>query len=155
DAREAAVLRLAGAEAQQPFDLGAALLRTTVLRLAADQHVLLLTMHHIVSDGWSIEVLIRELAALYTARLAGRPDPLPALAIQYADLAVWQREWLQGAVLEAELAYWRERLAGATTMLALPTDRPRPAQQTFHGARIARIVAPSLATALKELSVRE
>ena len=102
-----------------------------MLRLGADEHVLLLvTMHHIVSDGWSMGVLIRELAALYAA-YPGRPIRCPPLPIQYADYAVWQRGWLQGEVLEAQAEYWREQLAGAPALLELPTDRPRPAAETI------------------------
>ena len=91
-------------------------------------------MHHIISDGWSIGVLGRELEALYAAFSAGQSSPLPELAIQYADFAVWQRAWLQGAVLEKQLAYWREQLGGELPVLELPTDRPRPAKQSFRGA---------------------
>ncbi len=132
--REEAVRRLAGEEARRPFDLaGAPLIRATLLRSGDGEHVALLTMHHIVADGWSIGVLIRELAALYPAFLAGRPSPLPELPVQYGDFAVWQRGWLRGEVLESQLAWWRRALAGHTT-LELPTDRPRPAVQRFHGA---------------------
>ncbi|HTG36439.1 MAG TPA: non-ribosomal peptide synthase/polyketide synthase [Thermoanaerobaculia bacterium] len=132
--REAAVRRLAGVEARRPFDLGAGpLIRATLLRSGEDEHVALLTTHHIVSDGWSMGVLIGELAALYPALLAGEPSPLPELAVQYGDFAVWQRQWLRGEVLESQLAYWRRVLAGHA-VLQLPTDRPRPAVQQFRGA---------------------
>ncbi len=132
--REAAVRLLAEEERRRTFDLAAGpLIRATLLRLGEDEHAGLLTLHHIVSDGWSIGVLIREIAALYTAFTTGRPSPLPELPIQYADFAVWQREWLQGEVLEAQLAWWRRVLAGHST-LQLPTDRPRPAIQRFNGA---------------------
>ena len=87
-------------------------------------------MHHIVSDGWSLGVLYRELGALYGAFAAGEPSPLPELPVQYADYALWQRRWLSGEVLERQLGYWREQLAGAPAQLTLPTDRPRPAVQT-------------------------
>ena len=88
-------------------------------------------MHHIVSDGWSMGVLIREIGALYTAYVQDRPSPLPELAVQYADYALWQREWLRGEVLERQVAYWKEQLSGAPAALDLPTDRPRPAVQSF------------------------
>src|SRR4029077_11821585 len=96
--------------------------------------VALLTLHHIICDGWSMGVLLREIATLYQAFEEGRPSPLPELEIQYADYAVWQRGWLTGEVLEAQLAYWREALADAPALLELPTDPPRPPGQTFRGA---------------------
>ncbi|HEY0401603.1 MAG TPA: amino acid adenylation domain-containing protein, partial [Blastococcus sp.] len=127
---------LAQAEADRPFDLERGpLLRATLLRLGAADHALLLNMHHIVSDGWSMGVLVREITALYGAAAVGAPSPLPELPIQYADFAVWQRGWLQGEVLERQVAYWREKLAGAPGSLDLPTDRPLPAQRTYAGAR--------------------
>ncbi|HEU4561408.1 MAG TPA: non-ribosomal peptide synthase/polyketide synthase [Longimicrobium sp.] len=133
--REAAVRRRAGEEARWPFDLSAGpLFRAALLRLGAEDHVLLLSMHHIVSDGWSMGVLFRELSALYEAYREGRESPLPELAVQYADYAVWQREQLAGEVLERQMAYWRERLTGAPELLDLPTDHPRPAVQTYRGA---------------------
>ncbi|HEX6750599.1 MAG TPA: condensation domain-containing protein, partial [Longimicrobium sp.] len=133
--REVEARRRATEEAVLPFDLTAGpLFRAALLRLGAEDHVLLLSMHHIVSDGWSMEVFFRELAALYTAYSEGRESPLPELPVQYADYAVWQREQLRGEVLERQLAYWRERLAGAPELLELPTDHPRPAVQTFWGA---------------------
>ncbi|WPZ32677.1 non-ribosomal peptide synthase/polyketide synthase [Thalassobaculum sp. OXR-137] len=136
--REAEMLERAAAEARTPFaDLGRPpLLRARLLRMAAQDHVLLLTFHHIVIDGWSLDVLTRELAEAYCAALEGRPADLPVLAIQYADYAAWQRAWLTGAVLERQLAYWRGQLAEAPPMLALPTDRPRPAVQSFRGASL-------------------
>ena len=91
-------------------------------------------MHHIVSDGWSMGVLYRELSVLYEAYANGRPSPLPELPIQYADYAVWQRQWLQGEVLERQLSYWKKQLAGIPAVLNLPTDRPRPAVQSYRGA---------------------
>jgi amino acid adenylation domain-containing protein len=133
--REAAVRRRAGEEARRGFDLSAGpLFRATLLRLGAEEHVLLLTMHHIISDGWSGGVLFRELSALYEAYREGRESPLPELPVQYADYAVWQREQLAGEVLDRQMAYWKERLAGAPELLKLPTDHPRPAVQTFRGA---------------------
>ncbi|MFL6202420.1 MAG: amino acid adenylation domain-containing protein, partial [Thermoanaerobaculia bacterium] len=127
--------RLAAAEARRPFDPARGpLLRVTLLRLDAERHVALITMHHIVSDGWSVGVLARELGVLYAAFLQGRRSPLPALAIQYADFAAWQRRHLSGKLLESELAWWRERLAGAPPVLDLPTDRPRSTASAPRGA---------------------
>ena len=132
--REAEVGRLAIEEAQRPFDLARGpLLRVTLLRLGEEEHVGLLTMHHIVSDGWSTGILIREMAVLYEAFSGGRSSPLPELPIQYADFAHWQRQWLQGEVLETQLTYWKEQLLGASP-LELPTDHLRPAVQTFQGS---------------------
>ena len=120
--------RLAAAEARRPFDLGCGpLLRAALLRLGAEEHVVLMTMHHIVSDGWSMGVLVRELGALYAAFTARLPSPLPELAIQYADFAAWQRQYLSGERLAAELGWWRGQLAGMSPVLELPVDHPRPA----------------------------
>ncbi len=122
-------------ESQRPFDLTRGpLLRTCLVRVEGEAAVLLLTIHHIVSDGWSMDLISRELRVLYDAFAAGEPSPLPELPIQYADFALWQREWLQGDVLERQLRYWRERLATAPRVLELPADRPRPPVQTFAGA---------------------
>ncbi|HJX26289.1 MAG TPA: condensation domain-containing protein, partial [Thermoanaerobaculia bacterium] len=135
NAREEQVLVLVAEEAVRPFDLARGpLLRGGLLRLDEGRHVLALTLHHIVSDGWSLGLLIRELAALYPAFAAGRPSPLPELAVQPADFAVWQRSWLQGETLETEIAWWRRRLAGLPPLLELPTDRPRPAVRSHRGA---------------------
>ncbi|HYR08161.1 MAG TPA: condensation domain-containing protein, partial [Longimicrobium sp.] len=135
--REAAVKSRAVEEARRLFDLAAGpLFRAALLRLGAEDHVLLLSMHHIVSDAWSMGVLLRELSALYEAYREGRESPLPELPVQYADYAVWQREQLAGEVLDRQLAYWKERLAGAPELLELPTDRPRPAVQTYRGATV-------------------
>ncbi|HEU4557526.1 MAG TPA: amino acid adenylation domain-containing protein, partial [Longimicrobium sp.] len=132
--REAALRRRAWEVAARPFDLAAGpLFRAALLRLGEHDHVLLLGMHHIVSDGWSVGVLYRELSALYAAYRAGAESPLPELAVQYADFAVWQREHLEGEALDRQLSYWRERLSGAPELLELPTDHPRPAVQTFGG----------------------
>ena len=126
--------RMAREEAETGFDLSRGpLLRVKVLKLGEEEHVLLFTMHHIVSDGWSMGILIREVGALYRAYSAGEESPLAELPIQYADFAVWQREWLQGEVLERELEYWRKQLAGMED-LELPTDHPRPAVQSYRGA---------------------
>jgi amino acid adenylation domain-containing protein len=141
---------------QRPFDLSReTMLRPGLIRLAADEHILLMTMHHIVSDGWSMGVLIREMAILYAAYLEGAESPLPRLPIQYADFAKWQREWLQGETLEGQLAYWRNQLADAPPTINLPTDRPRPAVQTFESETITFALSESLSTALKSLSQHE
>ncbi|WP_420129160.1 amino acid adenylation domain-containing protein [Longimicrobium sp.] len=133
--RKPAVRRRAEEEASRPFDLAVGpLFRAALLRVGAREHVLLLTMHHIVSDGWSMGVLYRELSALYEAYGDGHESPLPDVGVQYADYAVSQREQLTGEVLDRQLAYWREQLAGAPELLELPTDHPRPAAQTFRGA---------------------
>ena len=109
-------------------------MRALLVRLGPDDAVLLLVLHHIVTDGWSMGVLVRELGALYAAHVSGQPPALPLLPVQYADYAQWQRQWLQGPVLDAQLDYWKHQLAGAPTSLALPTDRPRPAVRSFRGA---------------------
>jgi condensation domain-containing protein len=154
--REAEALRLATAEAQRPFDLvEGPLVRAALLRLGAEEHVLLLTMHHIVSDGWSMGVLVRELAALYEAFRRGEPSPLGELPVQYADYAVWQREWLSGEVLEEQLDYWRRQLAGAPPALGLPTDRPRPQVATYHGAVEKFELSAELSESLKKLGRSE
>ena len=128
--------RLAAAAALAPFDLARGpLLRAALLRLGPEEHTLLLAMHHIVSDGWSLTVLLRELGALYAAFAAGLPSPLAELPVQYADFALWQRTWLQGEALEAQLAFWRRRLAGELPVLDLPTDRPRPEVRSHRGGR--------------------
>ncbi|WP_141588803.1 non-ribosomal peptide synthetase [Myxococcus sp. AB056] len=155
DGREAMASRMAREESSRPFDLTRGpLVRTTLLRLAPDDHVLLLTLHHIVSDGWSETVLVREVAALYTAA-PGTGPALPELPIQYADFALWQRSWLQGEVLERQLSYWRRQLAGAPQVLALPTDRPRPAAWSGAGASLASLIPTELAEALRAAARRE
>jgi amino acid adenylation domain-containing protein len=153
--REAEVRRLATEEAQRPFDLSQGpLLRVTLLRLGDHEHVFLVTMHHIISDGWSIGVFIREAVALYGALSNGAPSPLAELPIQYTDFAVWQREWLQGEVLEGQLGYWRQQLADIS-VLQLPTDHPRPAVQTSRGKRQSVALPKALSEALKALSRQE
>jgi len=130
--RNAEARRVTGEVFRRPFDLSRGpLIRAVIIRLALDASLLFVAVHHIVSDGWSLEVLVRELAALYTAFAAGLPSPLPELPVQYADFARWQREHFRGAVLEAEVAYWKKQLAGAPVVLDLPTDKPRPASPTF------------------------
>ncbi|HYR07693.1 MAG TPA: condensation domain-containing protein, partial [Longimicrobium sp.] len=154
--REAAVAQRAGDEARRVFDLSAGpLFRAALLRLGDEDHVLLLSMHHIVSDGWSMGVLSREFSALYAAYREGRESPLPELAVQYADYAVWQREQLAGEVLDRQLAYWRERLAGAPELLELPTDRPRPAVQTYRGAAVPVELSLELLERLQRLGQSE
>jgi amino acid adenylation domain-containing protein len=154
--RAAEVDRLATEEAQRPFDLTRGpLIRASLLRLAEKTHVLLLTMHHIVSDGWSIGVAVRELAALYLAFASGQPAALPELPIQYADFALWQRQRMQGEILERQLVYWKQQLAGAPPMLELPASRPRPARQTFRGARQPFVLPMRLYEELLALSQRE
>jgi len=154
--QEAEVERWATEEAQHPFDLAQGpLLRAALLRLDEEEHVLLLTMHHIVSDGWSMGVFNRELAALYEAFSAGKPSPLPELPLQYADFVVWQREWLQGEVLEEQVAYWRQHLGNDLPVLELPIDRPRPVAQSFRGAHRSFVLSGDLTESLKALSRRE
>jgi amino acid adenylation domain-containing protein len=154
--RDAEAQRWLEKEAQRPFDLvHDRPLRATLLRLDATEHVLLLTTHHIASDGWSTGVLISELVALYDAFADGQPSPLRELPIQYADFALWQRDWLQGEVLEAQLAYWRQQLGGSLPVLELPTDRPRPAVQTYRGAKQSLLLPKTLMEALQALSRRE
>ena len=148
--------RVAEAEARRPFDLSQGpLVRMALLRLSAEDNLLLLVMHHIVSDGWSLGVLTRELTALYGAFLQGRESPLPPLRIQYADYAQWQRQLLQGAVLESEVAFWKRQLAGAPPSLELPFDRPRPAMQTSGGARHQIVCAPEVVADLRRFSQAE
>jgi surfactin family lipopeptide synthetase A len=142
--------------ARQRFDLTTGpLLRANLLRLGETEHVLLLTIHHIISDGWSVGVFVRELAALYEAYAAGRRSPLQELPIQYADFAGWQRSWLQGDRLEEQLSYWRAQLAGVPPLLELPTDRPRPPVQSYRGAHETLFLSESLSRSLMELSRRE
>ncbi|CVI57331.1 non-ribosomal peptide synthetase [Agrobacterium deltaense] len=150
------ISELVRAEALEPFDLEKGpLLRASLLRIAADQHILLVTMHHIICDGWSIRgILPHELGTLYTAFSLNQPSPLPALPVQYADYAVWQREWLQGEVLEHQLAYWRQQLAGLPAALALPTDRRRPVVSSFRGERVPVIISEELGARLLELGRR-
>ncbi len=154
--QESEVQRMTFAEGVQPFDLlHGPLLRTTLLRLTSTEHVLLLNIHHIISDGWSLGVLVRELSTLYTAIADGQHASLPTLPVQYADFALWQRTWLQGQNLEHQLQYWREHLAGAARVLELPMDHPRPAVQTYQGARLTFQLSPELAQNILILSQRE
>jgi amino acid adenylation domain-containing protein len=154
--REVEARRLATQEAQQPFDLTQGpLLRAKLLRLGQQEHLLILIVHHIISDEWSVEVLVQEMAALYKAFLTGSHLPLPELPIQYTDFAYWQRQWLQGEVLETQLDYWKQQLDGAPAVLQLPKDHPRPPVQTYRGARQSKELPKTLSEALKELSHQE
>src|SRR6185369_14865816 len=142
-------------EAQRPFDLTTGpLVRAHLLRLSIEEHILLLSMHHIVSDGWSIGVLIRELAALYEADAAGAESTLKELSLQYGDYALWQREWLQGEVLEQQLSYWRKQLDDIA-LLQLPLDKPRSATSSFHSATFSSDVSKKLSEELQALSRAE
>src|SRR5712691_8724915 len=154
--REAEVQRWAAEEAYQPFDLAKGpLLRARLLRLCATEHVLLVTMHHIISYAGSSWIFLKKLTTLYAAFSVGLDSPLPELPIQYADYTLWQQEWLQGKTLEGQLEYWRQQLAGAPTALELPTDRARSALRTFRGALHRFILPPALMQGLKTLSQRE
>jgi amino acid adenylation domain-containing protein len=151
--RERELAKQIALEVQRPFDLSAGpLVRGRLLKLDDEDHVLVIVMHHIISDGWSVGVFVREVSAGYKAITEGQPVSLPELALQYADYAVWQREWLRGEVLDAQLRYWRGQLAGAPPVLELPTDRPRPAVQTFRGAAVPVELPQSLTKELKTLS---
>jgi amino acid adenylation domain-containing protein len=152
---EAESTRLALEEAQQPFDLQLApLFRARLLQLGEQNHVLLFTMHHIISDAWSTGVLIEEVSVLYDAFCAKRPSPLPELSIQYADYSVWQRECLEAGVLEQQLVYWKQQLRGSS-MLMLPTDRPRPASQSQKGAAYDFVIGANLTRELKKLAKQQ
>ena len=151
--REVEVRRMAQEEYEQPFDLEVGpLFRARLLRVNDDEHVLIMTMHHIVSDGWSSGLFAQELSALYKSFATGKPSPLPELPIQYADFAQWQHEWLQGEVLDKQLAYWKNQLEGAPEVLSLPVDHPRSSMQTFQGAREAFALSDQLTEALRVLS---
>jgi len=147
------VYRQVALNAQQPFDLAKGLLlRVNLLRIEKNDHVAVLVMHHIISDGWSMGVFIRELAALYQSFINDIPSPLPDLSIQYVDYANWQRGWLSGELLERQLNYWRGQLAGSQPLIELPTDRPRPSVQTSHGGRRIFSLTRELTEALNNLS---
>jgi amino acid adenylation domain-containing protein len=153
--RERELRHLAGEECRRPFDLAAGpLLRAVLLRAGADDHVIVLTTHHIVSDGWSSGVLLKEMGALYDAYSQGRPSPLAELPVQYADFASWQRNWLRGETLAQQLAYWKEHLLGALP-LELPTDHPRPPVHTTQGTHLSFALPPELSERLRRLSRRE
>ncbi|HEX5708618.1 MAG TPA: amino acid adenylation domain-containing protein, partial [Pyrinomonadaceae bacterium] len=154
--REAEASRLSHEEAARPFDLARGpLMRARLLRLDGDEHLLMVTMHHIVSDGWSLGVLLREMTELYRAFLSGEPSPLAELPVQYADFAAWQRETLRGEVLEGQLDYWKKQLGGRVPVLELPGMKQRPAVQSFRGAVERLELSPELSAQLEALSRRE
>ncbi len=156
DQQHTTVDQQAYAEVRRSFDLDQGpLIRMVLLQLGEAEHVCLLTLHHIIADGWSIGVLIRDLSAFYTARVQSDTGILPPLPIQYADYACWQREWLPGNVHDKQLAYWQRQLAAAPPMLELPTDYPRPAAQTFQGAQYTFALPPELTDQLNQLSRRQ
>ncbi len=156
DKREKAALRIAAEEVQRPFDLTTdCLIRVTVLKLSPDDHVVVLVMHHIISDGWSIGVFVRELGTYYEGFCSGEAVSLPDLSIQYADYALWQREWLQGTNREVQLSYWTKKLEGIPTILELPADYPRPPIQTFSGALVNCILPSKVVLELEKLSREE
>ncbi len=155
EAIEQRLRELAGQEARVEFDLTCGpLIRGHLVKVSEQEHVLLLTMHHIVSDGWSMGVLVRELTALYGAYRDGRADPLPPLQTQYADYAQWQRRWLQGERLQGQIEYWQSTLSGAPQLLSLPSDHPRPAVQSYEGGQVEVELGEELTAGLKELSRR-
>ncbi|WP_338861601.1 non-ribosomal peptide synthase/polyketide synthase [Mycetohabitans rhizoxinica] len=152
---QAQLARLSHEATHAPFNLARGpLIHACGIQLADDEHVVLLTQHHIVSDGWSIGVMVREFSALYAASVGAQADPLPPLTVQYPDYAAWQRQWLTGERLQAQSDYWRATLADAPVLLALPTDRPRPAQQSFAGAHVPVRIDASTTQALKRLSAK-
>lgn len=154
--REAEVHRLIQEETRRPFDLQRGpLLRARLIHLAPDEHALILIVHHIVFDGWSAGVLSRELSECYRAFATGETPRLAELPVQYADYAVWQREWLTGESLEQQLSYWRTQLAGAPAGLELPTDYPRPRVQSSRGATAKRLLSRELLEKLTRLSQQE
>ncbi|MFP2932273.1 condensation domain-containing protein, partial [Pyxidicoccus sp. 3LG] len=156
EVREAAARKLSSEVSQRPFSLETGpLMRAALIRMADEDHVLMVTMHHIVSDGWSVDILVREVSALYDAFMAGKPSPLPELPLHYVDFAAWQQSWLKGDVLEGQLGWWRNQLAGAPRALELPTDRPRPAVQTFHGASLPLRLPRELSESLRAFCLRE
>ncbi len=148
--------RLAFVDAMQPFDLSRApLMRATLLKLAPEEQLLLMTMHHIAFDAWSFGVLLPELSVLYKAFRNEQISPLPELPIQYVDFAVWQRGWLKGEVLQKQLDYFKDKLSGTPPVLELPTDRPRPAVQTYNGEQVFLTLSKKLTDALRNLSQQE
>jgi amino acid adenylation domain-containing protein len=153
--RELEIARQASIEGTRTFDLTQDMpIRCSLLRLDDTEHVLLVTIHHIASDGWSMKIFWSELSSLYVAFCSGQPSPLPLLPMQYADFAVWQRDWLTGKESEKLLSYWKEKLANAPPFLQLPTDRPRPRVQAFEGAAYAVPLSASLSQGLKALCMR-
>ncbi|MEH2177512.1 non-ribosomal peptide synthetase [Nostoc sp.] len=156
DDRESQVRQIILEEAQRPFNLvQGPLLRTTLLQLSSEEHIFLLNLHHILCDDWSLNLLFEELSVLYQAFSTGNPSPLPDLAIQYADFAAWQRQSLQGEILDNKLAYWQQHLSGSLPILELPADYPRPLEPTYQGARQSVVIPKSLTDALNVLSRQE
>jgi amino acid adenylation domain-containing protein len=154
--RKEELYRLAHEEAQTGFELTQTpLLRAKLLQLETESFVILLTLHHIISDGWSTDILIKEVATIYSDLCAGRMSSLSQLPIQYADFAMWQRQWLEGEELKNQLAYWQQKLSGEIPILQLPTDRPRPAIQTYTGKTLSFVLPKSLSAGLKNLSKQE
>jgi amino acid adenylation domain-containing protein len=154
--RDAEAERVTRQEAERPFHMASdPMLRATVLRLEPQEHILLLANHHIVSDGWSVAILAREFSVLYNAYATGQRHRPPELPIQYADFAVWQRQWLQGDVLDTHLTYWKQQLHGLPPVLELPSDRPRPPMESFRGRTHAFELPHDLTQALKDLGQRE
>src|SRR5579859_2216287 len=154
--REGQTIHMATEEFRRPFDLAQGpLLRLLLLRLGKKEHVLLLTIHHIISDGWSQGILLNELTTLYSAYVQGQPSPLPDLPIQYADYSRWQREWLQKEIIDKDLLYWKKQLHGMSDTLELPFDYPRPSIQTFEGGSEHIEIPLNLLTGLKQLSQQE
>ncbi len=153
--QSAKIRELATKEVEYPFDLvNGRLLRVTLLQLGLKSHIILLVIHHIISDGWSESIFNNEVTTLYNAFSTGNDSPLPELSIQYADFAHWQRQWMSGKVLNEQLKYWKQQLAGATSLLELPTDQQRPTIQTFQYAREGFQLKPQLARQLKTMSQR-
>jgi FkbH-like protein/FkbM family methyltransferase len=156
DNQDTKIRQLITEETSAPISLTQGpLVRARLLRLSEERQIFVLTVHHIVCDGWSVNVLIRELTALYETFVSGSPSPYPELPIQYADFAVWQRQWLKSEFRNAQLAYWRRQLSGAPSLLEIPTDRPRPTVQTFRGATYSFAISATLTESLKDLSRRE
>ncbi len=154
--RETEAIKLAQKEARKPFNLSTGpLVRVTILKLDENDHVILFTLHHIISDGWSMGVLIKEVSILYSTFSKSLPSPLPELPIQYADFAEWQQEWLTGDVLEKQISYWKDQLDGSLQILELPTDRPRPAVQTANGDDVSRVLPKTLTQSIKKLCSQE
>ncbi len=150
---ENALIKRANLESAKPFDLSKApLLRAKLFKISDQEHILMIVMHHIISDGWSVNVLVRELSLFYNALVKNESLPLPPLKIQYADFAAWQRKWLSGSVLETELAFWKKQLEGASFFLELPTDFPRPKMVSHQGKRLVQRIPDALYQKLKQLS---
>ena len=151
--RGSELLQIVKQTASHPFDLAAGpLMRTLLLRLSEHEHVIAITMHHIISDGWSLNIFVREMVILYNAYVKGEESPLDELPIQYGDFAVWQRQWLQADALSDQLSYWHDQLADAPSLLELPTDRPRPPSQSYSGATSTLMLSSHLNEAIKKLS---